>query len=74
VIVYAVPKVLEKYNVDISALINSLLYSNNEDISINQMLEQVLATKSCKAAIKANHKLSSLEMQQLIKDGIENID
>jgi len=74
VIVYAVPKVLEKYNVDISALINSLLYSNNEDISINQMLEQVLATKSCKAAIKANHKLSALEMKQLIEDGIKNID
>jgi DNA mismatch repair ATPase MutL len=45
-----------------------LLYSKTEDIDINKMLEQVLATKSCKAAIKANHKLSSLEMKQLIQD------
>jgi len=74
VIVYAIPKVLEKYNIDISALLNSLLFSNIEDINIDKMLEQTLATKSCKAAIKANHKLSSFEMLQLIKDWIKYID
>ena len=74
VIVYTIPKVLEKYKIDISALLNSLLYSKLEDLSINKMLEQVLATRSCKAAIKANHKLSSLEMQQLIEDGLKYID
>ena len=74
VIVYSIPKVLEKYKIDISALLNSLLYSKLEDLSINKMLEQVLATRSCKAAIKANHKLSSLEMQQLIEDGLKYID
>ena len=74
VIVYAIPKILEKYKIDISALLNSLLFSKLEDISINKMLEQVLATKSCKAAIKANHKLSFIEMKQLIEDGLKYID
>jgi len=74
VIVYAIPKVLEKYKIDISSLLNALLYSKLEDLSINKMLEQVLATRSCKAAIKANHKLSFLEMQQLIEDGLKYID
>ncbi len=72
VIIYAIPQVLEKYKVDISNLLNNLLYS--KDININKVLEQVLATKSCKAAIKANHKLSFLEMEQLIKDWLEYID
>lgn len=73
VIVYAVPAILEKYKVDISALINSLLYSN-DNIDISYMLEQILATKSCKAAIKANHKLSFEEMKQLIEDGMKYIN
>jgi DNA mismatch repair protein MutL len=33
-----------------------------------------LATKSCKAAIKANHKLSFEEMKQLIIDWQKYID
>ena len=37
-------------------------------------MEQVFATKSCKAAIKANHKLSFVEMEQLIKDALKYID
>lgn len=49
-----------------------MIYS--KDVNIDKVLEQVLATKSCKAAIKANHKLSVLEMEQLIKDWLENID
>jgi len=68
VIVYSVPEVLNKYDVDIFWLVNSLLFSQKEDISIDKMFENVIATKSCKAAIKANHKLSFVEMEQLIKD------
>ena len=74
VILYAIPKVLEKYKVDISALVNNLLWSDPEDLWIEKMLEQVLATKSCKAAIKANHKLSFQEAKQLILDGEKYID
>ena len=68
VILYSVPDVLEKYKIDISNLLNNLLNSKKEDINIDKILEQTLATKSCKAAIKANHKLSNLEMKQLIED------
>ena len=68
VILYSVPDVLEKYKIDISNLLNNLLNSKEEDINIDKILEQTLATKSCKAAIKANHKLSNLEMKQLIED------
>jgi len=71
-IVYSVPEVLEKYKIDITNLLNNLIYSKNLDIS--KILEYVFATKSCKAAIKANHKLSVLEMEQLIKDGLKYID
>ena len=74
VIVYAVPSVLEKYNIEISSLINSLLYSKLEDLWIDKMLEQVFATKSCKIAIKANRKLSIEEMRQLILDWEKFID
>ena len=74
VIVYSVPEVLKKYNVDIFWLVNALLFSNVEDISVDKMFENVLAMKSCKAAIKANHKLSFVEMEQLIKDWLKYID
>ena len=74
VIVYSIPSVLEKYKVDISSFLNNLLHSEEDDISLTKILEYTLATKSCKAAIKANHKLSVLEMEQLIKDWLENID
>ena len=74
VILYSVPDILEKYNIDISNLINNLINSKFKDINIDKILEQTLATKSCKAAIKANHKLSNLEMQQLIEDGQKYID
>ena len=51
-----------------------MLWSDPEDLWIEKMLEQVLATKSCKAAIKANHKLSFQEAKQLILDGEKYID
>ena len=74
VILYSVPEVLKKYEIDIFWLVNSLLFSKLEDISVDKMFEDVLAMKSCKAAIKANHKLSFVEMEQLIKDGQKYID
>ena len=74
VILYSVPNVLEKYKIDISNLINNLINSKLEDINIDKILEQTLATKSCKAAIKANHKLSNLEIKQLIEDGQKYIN
>jgi len=74
VILYSIPNILEKYNIDIANIINNLINSKLEDINIDKMLEQTLATKSCKAAIKANHKLSNLEIKQLIEDWEKYID
>ncbi len=74
VIVYAIPEIFEKYQVNIEFLLDGLIYSDIEDLNIDRILEQIFATKACKAAIKANHKLSIPEMEQLIKDGIEKID
>jgi len=74
VIVYAIPEIFEKYHVNIEFLLDGMIYSKLEDLNIDKILEQIFATKACKAAIKANHKLSILEMEQLVKDGVEKID
>ena len=74
VIVYAIPKIFETYQVNIEFLLDEMIYSKLKDLSIEKILEQIFATKACKIAIKANHKLSIPEMEQLLKDGIEKID
>jgi DNA mismatch repair protein MutL len=44
-----------------------------DEIDINRVLDEIWATKSCKAAIKAWKKLSYLEMKKLIEDWFEYI-
>jgi DNA mismatch repair protein MutL len=45
-----------------------------ETINFVTILEEIFATKACKAAIKAWQRLSMLEMKQLIQDGYEYIE
>ena len=71
-IIYAIPEIFEKYNVDTTTLLDWLLYS--DEISLDKILNQIFATKACKSSIKANTKLSYPEMEQLIKDWINNIN
>jgi DNA mismatch repair ATPase MutL len=64
--VYAVPQVFEKYKIDIKTLLLKLLTLSK--IDLNLILDEIWATKSCKAAIKAGQKLSLEEMKKLIED------
>ena len=74
IIVYAIPEIFEKYQVDASILLNSLLYQETENIDIDFILDTIFATKACKTAIKANQPLSLPQMQQLIADWIKHIE
>lgn len=71
-VIYSIPKAFVDYKIDIDALVNKLLYLENIDLNI--ILENIFATKACKASIKAGQKLSMEEMQNLIKDWFTYID
>ena len=71
IVIYAIPKVFVQYPVDMWVLLNHVLYL--EEITFDHLLDGVYATKACKASIKAGHKLSYLQMQQLVQDGFEFI-
>ena len=71
VVIYAIPKVFVQYPIDMQTLLNHVLYL--EKITFEHLLDGIYATKACKASIKAWHKLSYLQMQQLIQDGFEHI-
>ena len=52
--------------------------SNNQELEtknlgIEKILDTILATRACKTSIKAGHKLSLPEMNQLIQDGYTHI-
>ena len=70
--VYAVPRVLVAYKVDIEELLESIL--DQDTITLDLLLDEKFAMKACKASIKAWQKLSSLQMMQLVKDGFSSID
>lgn len=71
IVIYAIPKVFVQYPIDMWVLLNHVLYL--EEITFDHLLDGVYATKACKASIKAGHKLSYLQMQQLVQDGFEFI-
>lgn len=71
IVIYAIPKVFVQYPVEISVLLNHVLYL--EKISFEHLLDGIYATKACKTSIKAGHKLSYLQMQQLVQDGFQEI-
>lgn len=68
VVIYAVPHVFMEYKVDISELFRHL--RNKEELTFDLLLDEVFATKSCKASIKAGQRLSLPEMQHLLEDGM----
>ena len=71
VVIYSIPKVFVQYPVDMQLLLNHVLYL--EKITFEHLLDWIYATKACKGSIKAWHKLSYLQMQQLVKDWFEHI-
>jgi len=77
-IIYKVPQFLVEYHIDIEKIMRHLIDTNNQELDIknswiNKILDSIFATRACKTSIKANHRLSLLEMQQLVNDGFENI-
>lgn len=72
IIIYAVPNIFVKYKIDLDILINKLIYMEN--INLDIVLDQIFATKSCKAAIKAWEKLNFEQMKKLIQDWFINIE
>lgn len=71
IVIYAIPQVFVQYPIDFSRLLNHVLYL--EEISFDHLLDGIFATKACKASIKAGHKLSYLQMKQLLEDGFRQI-
>ncbi len=79
-IIYKVPQFLVEYHIDIEKIMRHLIddtpfeKGGRGDFSgISVILDSIFATRACKTSIKANHRLSLLEMQQLINDGFEHI-
>ena len=82
-IIYKVPQFLIDYTINIEKIMRHLI-SEQWEISpsltgkglgwgLGMLLDSIFATRACKTSIKANHRLSLLEMQQLINDGFEFI-
>ncbi len=74
IVVYWVPKIFKLYRIDLTVFFNHILFLELDDINFNHILDDVFASKACKTSIKAWHKLSYLQMENLIKDWFENID
>lgn len=79
-IIYKVPQFLVDYTIDIEKIVRHLISENGElsdthdaNLGITNILDSIFATRACKTSIKANHRLSLLEMQQLVNDGFEFI-
>ncbi|UFX82588.1 DNA mismatch repair endonuclease MutL [Candidatus Absconditicoccus praedator] len=72
IVVYAIPKILSEYSIDIQKLFDKLLYM--DDINMDSIFENIFATKACKTSIKAGEKLSMSQMVNLIKDAYKYID
>lgn|GEM_PF-240603 len=71
IVVYAMPRVFVQYPVELAKLLNYVRYL--EEVSFDHIMDGVFATKACKISIKAGHKLSYLQMKQLLEDGFRYI-
>lgn len=74
------PQFLVDYTIDIEKILRHLISENGElaetqhaNLGITNILDSIFATRACKTSIKANHRLSLLEMQQLVNDGFHYI-
>ncbi|MCR1809050.1 DNA mismatch repair endonuclease MutL [Haploplasma modicum] len=54
---------------DLELVITNMIFliENNKEISFKVLLDDVAKSKSCKGSIKANHKLSRIEIDNLMK-------
>jgi hypothetical protein len=50
-VIYAVPNVFQQYKLDIEKLIDKIIYMEN--ITLDILMDNIFATKACKASIKA---------------------
>lgn len=66
-IIHALPRIFQDYQVDIGAMFNQL--RGAPEVSFDLILDAITGTKACKAAIKAGQPLHHQEMIQLIQDG-----
>lgn len=80
VVIYAVPSIMVQYQIDLEKVLRHMLDHQTDDETntdltqpMTRLLDSVIATRACKTSIKAWHKLSILEMQQLITDGFRYI-
>jgi DNA mismatch repair protein MutL len=71
IIIYSVPQVFQEIPIDLEKIFSILLYQEN--INMDMLLDEIRATKACKAAIKAGEKLSHIQMQELIRQGFHHI-
>ena len=71
IVIYAIPQVFVAHPVDIQTLLNHVFYL--EKISFDYLMDGVYASKACKTSIKAGHKLSLPQMEQLVQEGFEKI-
>ena len=71
IVIYAVPSIFVTYPIDMQTLLNYVLYQ--QTLNFDLLMEGVYASKACKTSIKAGHKLSVPQMEQLVSDGLEKI-
>jgi len=72
IIIYSVPQIFVIHKVDIEKLFNHILYL--DEIKFDHILDKMFASNACKTSIKVWDKLSYPEMENLIKEGFENVD
>lgn len=82
IIIYKVPDFITSYGIDIEKVMRHMIVrresgdswrEHNEISGTKKLLDSILATRACKTSIKAWHKLSLPEMNQLVKDGFTYI-
>lgn len=78
-VIYAIPSIFQKYSIDLWLLLQCLewidLVGDTEPYAVfGLILDEIMWMKACKASIKAWQRLSTLEMEQLIRDASGIID
>lgn len=69
--IYGVPEVLYDIQLDLEKAINHIFAHDTS--TLTQLLEDLFATRACKASIKAWQKLSLTQITSLLHDGLHHI-
>lgn len=70
--VYAIPKVFVTHQINLEKVFEKILYL--EELSLDVILDTIFASKACKTSIKAGHKLTLVQMENLVRDGFLHIE